>query len=150
MIAIYKRELRAYYNSMIGWVFTAAMLILVGIYFMVFNMYQGFVYFSYALASASNMLMLLFRLIGVECCEAAGYDVDVSAEEVYEDAGGHTWVVAKVDGNWYNFDPTYEDTKGDDWDSDTMYFGFSDLLSDIASLILLTRHQISNLFQDIQ
>jgi hypothetical protein len=26
MIAIYKRELRAYYNSMIGWVFTAAML----------------------------------------------------------------------------------------------------------------------------
>lgn len=78
----------------------------------------------------SNMLILLFRLIGVECCEVAGYDVDLSLDEVYEDAGGHTWVVAKVDGNWYNFDPTYEDTKGDDWESDTMYFGFSDLLVD--------------------
>lgn len=74
----------------------------------------------------SNMLMLLFRLIGVECCEAAGYDVDVSSDEVYEDAGGHTWVVAKVDGQWYNFDATFEDTKGDDLEWDTMYFGFSD------------------------
>ena len=63
MIAIYKRELRAYFNSMIGWVFTAAMLILVGIYFMVFNMYQGYIYFSYALASASNMLMLLVPIL---------------------------------------------------------------------------------------
>lgn len=63
MTAIYKRELRAYYNSMIGWVFTAAMLVLVGIYFMVFNMYQGYVYFSYALASASNMLMLLVPIL---------------------------------------------------------------------------------------
>jgi hypothetical protein len=78
----------------------------------------------------SNMLMLLFRLIGVECCEVAGYDVDPTSEEVYEDAGGHTWVAAKVDGNWYNFDATYEDTKGEDWENDTMYFGFSDLLLD--------------------
>ncbi|MBE6962577.1 MAG: ABC transporter [Ruminococcaceae bacterium] len=63
MSAIYKRELRAYYHSMIGWVFTAAMLILVGIYFMAFNMYQGYVYFSYALSSASNMLMLLVPVL---------------------------------------------------------------------------------------
>ena len=63
MSAIYKRELRAYYHSMIGWVFTAAMLILVGIYFMAFNMYQGYVYFSYALASASSMLMLLVPIL---------------------------------------------------------------------------------------
>ena len=63
MSTIYKRELRAYYHSMIGWVFTAAMLILVGIYFMAFNMYQGYVYFSYALASASSMLMLLVPIL---------------------------------------------------------------------------------------
>ena len=63
MSAIYKRELRAYYHSMIGWVFTAAMLILVGIYFMAYNMYQGYVYFSYALASACNMLMLLVPVL---------------------------------------------------------------------------------------
>ena len=63
MIAIYKREFRAYYHSMIGWVFTAAMLVVVGIYFMAFNMYQGYVYFSYSLASASNMLMLLVPVL---------------------------------------------------------------------------------------
>ena len=63
MSAIYKRELRAYFHSMIGWVFTAAMLILVGIYFMAYNMYQGYVYFSYALASACNMLMLLVPVL---------------------------------------------------------------------------------------
>ncbi len=63
MSAIYKRELRAYYHSMIGWVFTAAMLVLVGIYFMAYNMYQGYVYFSYALGSACNMLMLLVPVL---------------------------------------------------------------------------------------
>lgn len=74
----------------------------------------------------SNMLMLLFRLIDVECCEAAGFDVDISSDEVYEDAGGHTWVVAKVDGQWYNFDPTYGDSEKGEWDWEGMYFGFSD------------------------
>ena len=74
----------------------------------------------------SNMLMLLFRLIGVECCEAAGYDVDITLDEDYEDAGGHTWVVAKVDGNWYNFDATFEDTRKDDLQWENLFFGFSD------------------------
>lgn len=74
----------------------------------------------------SNMLMLLFRLIDVECCEATGFDVDISSDEVYEDAGGHTWAVAKVDGQWYNFDPTYGDSEKGEWDWEGMYFGFSD------------------------
>ena len=63
MIAIYKRELRAYFHSMIGWVFTAAMLAIVGIYFMAFNMYQGYIYFSYALSSASSMLMMMVPVL---------------------------------------------------------------------------------------
>lgn len=74
----------------------------------------------------SNMLMLLFRLIGVECCEAAGYDVDLSLDEEYEDAGGHTWVMARMDGNWYHFDATFEDNRSDDLEWDNLYFGFSD------------------------
>ena len=50
----------------------------------------------------SNMLSILFHLIGVECCEAMGQDNDGQS--------GHTWVVAKLDGEFYNFDPTFEDT----------------------------------------
>ena len=74
----------------------------------------------------SNMLMLLFRLIGVECCELSGYDVDVSSDEEYEDAGGHTWVAAKVEEQWYHFDATFGDNESNEWSWDGMYFGFSD------------------------
>lgn len=65
----------------------------------------------------SNMLSILFRMIGVECCEVMGFNE--------EGESGHTWVVAKLDGEYYNFDPTFEDT--DELDGDQRkYFGFSD------------------------
>ena len=87
----------------------------------------------------SNMLLLLFRLIGVECCEVMGSDYEdfsqLSPEEK-EDAAGHTWVVAKVDGEFYNFDPTYEDTKDASWNCDTVFFGFSDELVEIQYMDL--------------
>lgn len=63
MKAIYKREVRAYFNSMIGWVFVAAMIVICSIYFMAYNMYQGYVYFSYALDSLSTMMMLLIPVL---------------------------------------------------------------------------------------
>ena len=65
----------------------------------------------------SNMLSILFRMIGVECCEVMGYNE--------EDEAGHTWVVAKLNGEYYNFDPTFEDTDESDADQ-RKYFGFSD------------------------
>lgn len=65
----------------------------------------------------SNMLSLLFRMIGVECCEAIGTDE--------EGQNGHTWVVAKLDGVFYNFDATFEDTSQLQPDL-RKYFGFSD------------------------
>lgn len=67
----------------------------------------------------SNMLSLLFRLIGIECCEVTAFS---SGEDT-----GHTWVVAKMNGMFYNFDPTFEDTVEDSIDPLT-YFGFSDKL----------------------
>lgn len=67
----------------------------------------------------SNMLSLLFRLIGVECCEVMG----ISVGEEY----GHTWVVARYEGKFYNFDPTFEDTADIEIHPLT-YFGFSDKL----------------------
>lgn len=67
----------------------------------------------------SNMLSILFHLIGVECCEAMGQDNDGQ--------NGHTWVVAKLDGEFYNFDPTFEDT-GEVPPGQRLFFGFSDAL----------------------
>ena len=60
MNAIYKKELASYFRSMTGYVLIAFLIIFAGIYFMVYNMYQGYPYFSYALSS-----MLLILLIAV-------------------------------------------------------------------------------------
>lgn len=76
----------------------------------------------------SNMLNLLFRLCGIESYEAMGSNVEdinnATAEEL-ENFGGHTWVVAQLDGQFYNFDPTFDSTT--DWDDGVLhYFAFSD------------------------
>ena len=65
----------------------------------------------------SNMLSLLFRMIGVECCEVIGKNE--------EGLDGHTWVVAKLDDVFYNFDPTFEDTS-EIPSEQRKFFGFSD------------------------
>ncbi len=78
----------------------------------------------------SNMLSLLFNLAGMEACEAMGSDIEndeaLSETELSADDSGHTWVVAKLDGTFYNFDPTHEDTLENFDDRQTVYFGFSD------------------------
>ena len=73
----------------------------------------------------SNMLSLLFRLIGVECCEVIGRNEEGEA--------GHTWVIAKMDGEFYNFDTTFEDTSEIPSDQ-RKYFGFSDALAGVFTL----------------
>lgn len=81
----------------------------------------------------SNMLNLLFKLIGVESYEAMGSDIEDPSKATpkeLEDSGGHTWVVAKLDGEFYNFDPTYEDTDERD-DENFYYFAFSDNLLEV-------------------
>lgn len=63
MIAIYKRELSSYFNSMIGYVFIAALVCFTGIYFMAYNLYSGFPDFSYALMSLMNILMFTVPIL---------------------------------------------------------------------------------------
>ena len=41
MKAVYKREVQSYFNSMIGWMFTAVLTAFIGIYFMAYNLFQG-------------------------------------------------------------------------------------------------------------
>ena len=50
MIAIYKREFRSYFNSMIGYVFIAAVMAVIGIYFMLLNLNMGYPYFANSLS----------------------------------------------------------------------------------------------------
>lgn len=60
MLAIYKRELKSYFQSMIGCVFIAFLAIFTGIYFMAYNLNAGYPYFSYTLSGS-----LIIFLVGI-------------------------------------------------------------------------------------
>jgi len=56
MLAIYKKELRGFFTSMLGWLFLAANLFFAGWYFRYFGLFQGIPYISYVI----NGIMLIF------------------------------------------------------------------------------------------
>lgn len=58
MLAIYKRELKSYFHSVVGLLFIAVTLFFVSLYFFICNLYSGYPYISYALSS----VMILFLL----------------------------------------------------------------------------------------
>ena len=60
MLAIYKRELKSYFQSMTGPVFVAFLIGFTGIYFMAYNMMAGYPYFSYTLSGS-----LIVFLVGI-------------------------------------------------------------------------------------
>lgn len=67
MKAIYKREVRAYFNSMTGWVFVAALTVFIGIYFTAYNLLSGATYFSYALNATLIVFMALVPVLTMRC-----------------------------------------------------------------------------------
>lgn len=60
MLAIFKRDLRSYFCTFIGWLFMAAVLFLVGLYVTAYNLAEGSPYISYALQSS-----LILFIIGI-------------------------------------------------------------------------------------
>lgn len=58
MIAIWKKEFRTYLHTVIGWLFIAANLFFVGLYFTIYNLLYGSAYFASAI-SASGFILLL-------------------------------------------------------------------------------------------
>ena len=63
MIAICKRELRSYFNSMIGYVYVAAVVFFIGLYFMANNLYYGYPKFSYALLNVMSVFMFAVPIL---------------------------------------------------------------------------------------
>lgn len=58
MLAIYKRELKSYFHSFLGTLFIGVTLLLLGIYFSVYNLFMGYPYIGYALSSVVFLFLI--------------------------------------------------------------------------------------------
>lgn len=67
MLAIYKREVRSYFHSMIGCVFVAVMVAFTGIYFMAYNLNAGYPYFSYTLSGTLIVFLVGIPILTMKC-----------------------------------------------------------------------------------
>ncbi len=63
MKAILKREIKAYLNGVIGWLFIAVIIAFVGIYFTAYNLSAGYPYFSYTLTAVSFVFLIITPIL---------------------------------------------------------------------------------------
>ncbi|MCM1154612.1 MAG: Gldg family protein [Roseburia sp.] len=63
MMAIYKKEIRAFFHSFIGWLFLAVNLFMFGVYFTVYNMISGYPDIAYVLQSVVFLFMILVPVL---------------------------------------------------------------------------------------
>lgn len=63
MTAIYKRDLKAFFHSFIGWLYVAVMLFMMGIYFTIYNMMIGWPTISYALQSIVFLIIITIPIL---------------------------------------------------------------------------------------
>lgn len=63
MLAVYKKELKSYFTSMMGYVFIAFFLVIIGIYFMAYNLAGQYANFEYVLSSAYFAFIILVPII---------------------------------------------------------------------------------------
>lgn len=63
MLAIYKKELRTYFTSMIGYVFIALFLAIIGIHFYIYNLLNRVANFEHTVAQVSFIFVLLIPLL---------------------------------------------------------------------------------------
>ncbi len=63
MSAIFKREFRSYFQNMTGPIFIAVLLAFIGIFFVSYNMLQGYPYFSASLSSGTIILLLAVPIL---------------------------------------------------------------------------------------
>ncbi len=58
MFAIYKRELKSYFHSFVGFLFIAVTLFFLGLYFTVYGLLNGFPYFSYVVSAVAFVFLV--------------------------------------------------------------------------------------------
>ena len=63
MAAIYKKEVRSYFTSMIGCVFVAFALVIISLYFFANNLYGGYPYFGYSLSATVVVFLILIPIL---------------------------------------------------------------------------------------
>ena len=63
MGAIYRKEIKSYFTSMIGYVFIAFFLVVIGIYFTAYNLFSGYANFEYALQSVAFVFFILSPIL---------------------------------------------------------------------------------------
>lgn len=63
MLVIYKKELQSYFNGMMGYVFIAFALALIGVYMTAVNLTQGYPNFEYVLDSVRFLFILIMPIL---------------------------------------------------------------------------------------
>ena len=63
MKAIYKRELKSYFNSMIGYIFIAFFVALMDYYFMAYYLYNRYPYFTYTLSATITIMLIAVPIL---------------------------------------------------------------------------------------
>ena len=63
MFALYKKELRSYFTSMIGYVFVAFFLLVMGIYFSVYNVLNGYSAFEQVMGATTFVFFILTPIL---------------------------------------------------------------------------------------
>lgn len=65
MAAIYKRELKSFFNSFVGWLYVAVMIAVMGIYFLICNMLIGYPTISYVLQSIAFIVVFTIPILAM-------------------------------------------------------------------------------------
>ncbi len=63
MLAIYKRELKAYFTSPMGYLFIAFLLFVIGIYFTAVNLVQGYPWFGFIFINVTFVFLILVPIL---------------------------------------------------------------------------------------
>lgn len=67
MFAILKREIKSYFQNVIGWLFIGAIVAVYGIYFFAYNLQNGYPYVAYPLSSITFILLIAVPILSMRC-----------------------------------------------------------------------------------
>ena len=67
MLAILKREIKSYFQNVIGWLIVGAILAVYGIYFFAYNLQNGYPYISYPVSSITFVLLITVPVLSMRC-----------------------------------------------------------------------------------